>query len=316
MPTRRASASLFAASPSLWAASASVWAASAFVWMACFALTAAPLAGRAQAARQTASPSQPSLAAASPNLAGIAHVALRVNDLNASVAFYQRLGFVRAFALSCDGKVYEAFLKLNDRQFLELYPATPQTSQTSLQTGFLHLCFAGANLQSVHDFYAAQGLAPTPVRTAGAGNLLFTMPGPQTPTGPQNMEHTQYMPGSLHSRDFGQHLGPDRIAIKLVAVTLAADDPPAAAALYAKIGFIPEAVGSNPATIFQLPGAPDQSIEIVPADSLGFKARFSLEWALGMGAPALRARGIPFLSIDRNFILHDSDGNEILLAAR
>jgi catechol 2,3-dioxygenase-like lactoylglutathione lyase family enzyme len=296
-------------------------AATASLFVAFLILSAAPPTASPQAARRPATPAHAAPAQAppapaapadpSPNLAGIAHIALRVSDLNASVTFYQRLGFVRAFALSRDGKVYEAFIKLNDRQFLELYPATPQ----SPQTGFLHLCFVGANLQWVHAFYVAQGLTPTAVRTAGAGNLLFTMAGPPTPTGPQNLEYTQYMPGSLHSKDFGQHLGPDRIATKLIAVTIAADDPTTASAFYTRIGFIPEAAGSNAARVFQIPGAPDASIEIVSADSLGFQARFTLQLAPGMGATALRARGISFLTIGRTLILHDPDGNEVDFAS-
>jgi catechol 2,3-dioxygenase-like lactoylglutathione lyase family enzyme len=179
-------------------------------------------------------PAQQPAAAPSPNLAGIAHFAIRVHDLDASVAFYLKLGFVRAFALSRDGAVYEAFLKINDHQFIELYPTTPQDSQV----GFLHLCFEGNTLQAVHDYYLTNGLKPTNVQTGGAGNLLFSMPGPLSPTGPQNMEYTQYMPGSLHSNDVGQHLGPDRIATQMTLVTLAVDDPAGAATFYReKIGF-------------------------------------------------------------------------------
>jgi catechol 2,3-dioxygenase-like lactoylglutathione lyase family enzyme len=268
-------------------------------------------APRLLAAAQATQAQPPSAAAPSPDLAGIAHVALRVNDLSASIAFYRKLGFVQAFALSRNGEVYEAFIKLNDRQFLELYP----TTQKDPQAGFLHLCFEGASLQAVHDFYVAQGLSPTPVRTAGAGNLLFTIPGPQTPTGPQNMEYTQYMPGSLHSKDFGQHLGPDRVATQLISVWIAADHPAAAAAFYTTAGFVPADAGASPASRFTLPGAPDESVEIVPADSLGFKAHFTLKLAPGMGATALRARGISFLPIGNNLTLHDPDGNDIVLAS-
>jgi catechol 2,3-dioxygenase-like lactoylglutathione lyase family enzyme len=151
------------------------------------------------AQQPVATPPAATTAPPSPNLAGLAHVAIRVHDLDASVAFYQKLGFVRAFALSRDGVVYEAFIKINDQQFLELYPADTKNTQV----GFLHVCFYGHDLQSVHDDYIAHGLAPRDVRTAGAGNLLFTMPGPATPTGPQNMEYTQYMPASMHSKASG-----------------------------------------------------------------------------------------------------------------
>jgi len=246
----------------------------------------------------------------SPNLAGIAHVAIRVHDLDASVAFYQKLGFVRAFALSRDGAVYEAFIKINDRQFIELYPATPQNSQT----GFLHLCFEGKDLHSVHDYYVAHGLKPTDVKTAGAGNLLFSMPGPLSPTGPQNMEYTQYMPGSLHSKDTGEHLGADRIATQLVSATVAVNDPAAATAFYLeKIGFTQKK--SQAKTLLAIPGATaNETLEIVPSQPLGFKARITFAADPAKASIALRAREIPFsFAVDHELSLSDPDGNLIIL---
>jgi catechol 2,3-dioxygenase-like lactoylglutathione lyase family enzyme len=249
-------------------------------------------------------------AAPAPTLAGIAHVAMRVHDLDASVAFYQKLGFVRSFALSRDGKVYEAFIKINDRQFIELYPVSEKTPQV----GFLHLCYEGDDLNSVHDFYVSEGLHPISVRTAGAGNLLFTMPGPMTPTGPENLEYTQYMPGSLHSKDFGKDLGSERIGKKLVRVTIATQDPDAARAFYVNmLRFVPETPGSNHLT---LPGNDTESVEIVPAQPLGFRASIGFEANLPEAVSALRARDIAFTrygdASHPALKLTDPDGNEIL----
>ena len=275
-------------------------------------LAAHTVPGRTQ--RQTQSSPSPTVqtsppaAAPAPNLAGLAHIALRVRDLDASVAFYENLGFVRAFALSRDGKVYEAFIKINDRQFIELYPATPEHPQV----GFLHVCFEGNDLYALHNFYIAQGLLPTVVKTAGAGNLLFTMPGPATPTGPQNMEYTQYMPGSMHSKDFGQHLGADRIATAMVAVTLATDSPAEARAFYlGKAGF---AAAADAAVT--LPGAPAESLEIVPMQSLGFRSRITLKVDnLSHARSMLKQRAIPFVKSARSLVVTDPDGNATLLEA-
>jgi catechol 2,3-dioxygenase-like lactoylglutathione lyase family enzyme len=243
----------------------------------------------------------------SPNLAGIAHIALRVRDLDASIAFYQKLGFVKAFDLSRDGKVYEAFIKINDRQFIELYPVDAKNPQP----GFLHVCFEANDIQSVHDFYVAQGLKPIDVRKAGAGNLLFTMPGPMTPQGAQNMEYTQYMPGSLHSKDFGQHLGADRIATKLTSVEIAAEDPAAANAFYTgKIG-APMAGRVSPGfAAHVLPGTVNDTIVIVPSASLGLKAEIVLsapdaaaaKLALKVSGLKLEASGVELLDPDGNRI--------------
>src|SRR5579871_5422094 len=59
-----------------------------------------------------------------PPLAGIAHVAIPVHDLATARDFYAKLGFLEAFNLAKDGVVYESFIKINDHQFIELYPTT------------------------------------------------------------------------------------------------------------------------------------------------------------------------------------------------
>jgi catechol 2,3-dioxygenase-like lactoylglutathione lyase family enzyme len=131
----------------------------------------------------------------------------------------------------------------------------------------MHLCFEGADLHALHDFYVSEGLTPSPVNTAAAGNLLFTLRGPQQATSPQNIEYTQYMPGSKHTLDFGQHLSPDRVADKMTVVVLAMQDPAAARDLYiTKLGFT--ASKSNP-MLLTLPGKSGQQVEIVPVDTLG-----------------------------------------------
>jgi catechol 2,3-dioxygenase-like lactoylglutathione lyase family enzyme len=270
-------------------------------------------------AQQATTPAPAS--APSADLAGIAHVAIRVKDLDTSVAFYEKLGFVRAFALSRDGKVYEAFIKINDHQFLELYPV----DEKNTQIGFLHVCFYGNDLQSVHDYYVAHGLTPKDVRTAGAGNLLFTMPGPATPTGPQNMEYTQYMPASMHSKAIGQFLGPDRIATHLIEVAIAFDDPSAASAFYRdKVGFIPEQAGPVPQpgfpTLFGVPGNPAESIRIESNREVGIRARITFAADPVTAAKTLTQRGVPFTQNarygTRDLLLRDPDGNEIFLRGK
>ena len=157
-------------------------------------------------------------------------------------------------------------------------------------------------------------MTPTAVKTAGAGNLLFTMPGPLTPQGPQNMEYTQYMPGSLHSKDFGQHLGKDRIATEIVNVTIGADDPIGARAFYA------EKVGFNlpyPASAYlSLPGNNKEVVAIEPAKFVGQRATVYLAGgpAFHLGKDGFKERGLTFAlggNNDRSF--GDPDGNNIII---
>jgi catechol 2,3-dioxygenase-like lactoylglutathione lyase family enzyme len=214
-------------------------------------------------AQQVAMPPETTVPASSPAMNGIAHIAIRVKDMNASVDFYHKLGFDHPFDRKTGDVVTQSFIKINDRQYIEIYPVTPRDPQI----GFLHLCFEGTDLNALHDFYVAEGLTPISVRTAGAGNLLFTMKGPEQPSGPQNIEYTQYMPASFHSKDFGQHLGPDRVGDTMIVVALSMQDPAAARTYYLqKLGFSPSPAGPNR---LDLPGKSGESVEIVPASELG-----------------------------------------------
>jgi len=256
------------------------------------------------------------IAQQAPPLAGIAHVAIRVKDLAASIAFYQSLGYVQAFDLRKDNVPYESFIKINDTQFIELYPVTDKDPQPA----FLHLCFEGDDLEPIHDDYISHGLTPNDVRKAGAGNMLFTMPGPMQPIGPnfqpipQNIEYTQYMSGSLHSRDFGQHLGPDRIGDRLLGVALAMSDPEAARMFYInQLSFKP--LPGEPMTM-HLPGNSGEEIQIVPAP-LGQHARIIFETSsLGRSGRRLSHERIKFKKTDDLISFTDPDGNQILVRQR
>ena len=57
----------------------------------------------------------------SPSLAGMAHVAFRVTDLSRSREFYPTLDFVEAFEFHDPGKPPVSYVKINNRQFIELY---------------------------------------------------------------------------------------------------------------------------------------------------------------------------------------------------
>jgi catechol 2,3-dioxygenase-like lactoylglutathione lyase family enzyme len=247
-----------------------------------------------------------------PSLNGIAHIAIRVHNLDAARDFYKKLGFDEAFALSKNGAVYQSFIKIDDRQFIELYPATAKDTEI----GFLHLCFESDTLQAVYDDYIARGVTPNfKIRKAGAGNLLFTLKGPMQATGPQNIEYTQYMPGSRHYSDRGQHLGADRVGIELVSVTLAMQDPAVAQDFYLKqLQFTPDAHHSG---VFNLPGASGEQVEIVPVASLGSKGRITLATSsLDRSAKLLKHAHLAFKKSKKALTVTDPDGNLIVIEAR
>lgn len=278
-------------------------------------------------ASTTAAPAQ------TPPFNGIAHIAIRVQNIAASLAFYNKLGFQQAFAnTGRDGSVSQSFLKLNDKQFIEFYPASPPNpanpqSNAQSTSSFLHLCFEASDINATHDFYVAEGLAPISVRTAAAGNLLFTLKGPQQPTFAQNIEYTQYMPTSRHTLDIGQHIGPDRVADKMTVVALAMQDPASARDFYlTKLGFT--ASKSNP-MLLNLPGTSGQQVEIVPADPLGSSSSIVLTTpSLDKSAAQLTRQQVAFkraasTATDANgktrseemITVTDPDGNILRIAA-
>lgn len=248
----------------------------------------------------TAAPAQ------SPALAGIAHAAIRVGDIDRSRAFYERLGFQVAFSMSKEGKPTEVFFKINDRQFLEIYPI----SQPSQKIGFMHVCFEAADLQALYDAYVAHGLTPTPVKRAGAGNLLFTLKGPEE----QNIEYTQYMPGSMHWNDRGKNLGPDRIAQQIAGLSVAMQDPKSAETFYLeKLGFRAASRHLQHGGIaLDLPGISGEKLQLT--SSVPFQLFLSVP-NTARAAAQLKTLHISFHKQHSILTIKDPDGNEIVLIA-
>jgi catechol-2,3-dioxygenase len=234
-------------------------------------------------------------------LAGIAHVALRVSDLARSRDFYQKLGFEQSFAFTKDGATTEVFLKVNDRQFIEMYPQ----GQPPQEIGFMHVCFESTDLEQLNRAYRARDLSPTPVKRAGAGNLLFTMVGPEQ----QNIEYTQYMPGSLHSKDQGQHLGANRISEEIFGVSLRMEDPVVARAFYEQmLGFHESRnVFESGVVPLLMPGSSGQVVEITPGV---FQLLLSVP-SLRHAAAQLNALHIGFEKEKSMLVIQDPDGNRV-----
>jgi catechol 2,3-dioxygenase-like lactoylglutathione lyase family enzyme len=245
-------------------------------------------------------------ATATPALSGIAHAAIRVSDLARSRAFYEKLGFEEAFAMDKGGTPTEAFLKINDRQFIELYPQR----DASQPIGFMHVCFESADLEALNRDYLARGLTPTPVRKAGAGNLLFTMQGPER----QNIEYTQYMPGSKHTNDVGLHLGVNRISTQIVGLGIEMQDPAAAKSFYEqKLGFRPaqHAFEAGFAAL-EIPGDSGEQIEFIPrASGPTFRLVFAVT-DLSRAAAQLKALQPSVIKHESELAIQDPDGNIIV----
>jgi catechol 2,3-dioxygenase-like lactoylglutathione lyase family enzyme len=183
---------------------------------------------------------------------GIAHIAFRVSDLDREIVFLGKLGYQEAFTLTRDGKITEVFIKINDHQFIELYPQT----SPSQPIGWMHVCFEAGDLNVLHKYYVSEGLDLSPVQKASAGNLISSMKDPEG----RVTEFIQYMPGSRQTLDRGQHLGVDRVSTSLIGFDLPVREGAAMKELYADFGF--EADQENGNVRLTTPGAPDIHIEL------------------------------------------------------
>jgi rhamnogalacturonyl hydrolase YesR/catechol 2,3-dioxygenase-like lactoylglutathione lyase family enzyme len=217
------------------------------------------------------------------NQSGIAHVAFRVANLEATRAFYNKLGFDQFFEMKRGDQTTEAFLKVNDHQFIELYPQ----ADASRPLGLMHVCYESHDLESLHAEYVKRGLAVSDVRKAGAGNLLMVMKDPEG----QVIEYTQYMPGSRHFEDRGKHLGEKRVAQIMVGATSVARDVPAMRSFYLdKLGF--GNINTGDSARLRMPGDSGQEVDLVAA---GADVKSGVEFGvadLGRTAETLRGFGL------------------------
>ena len=245
--------------------------------------------------------------AQSPAINGIAHVAYRVSDLDKEVAFLQKLGYQQSFGFTdAAGKTTEVFIKINDRQFFEVYPQTDPAQKL----GWMHVCYESADIDALYSMLVAHGLKPTPVRKAGAGNMLTTMNDPENRT----TEFTQYMPGSRHTLDKGLHLGDHRISDQLLGFSLPVPDLDAARKFYtAGLGF--DARDGKNGLRLSIPGVPDARIQIRPAAAdTTPETLFSVPDA-AKTLQQLQAAGL-HPKQDRNRVLvNDPDGNVLAFVA-
>jgi catechol 2,3-dioxygenase-like lactoylglutathione lyase family enzyme len=233
-----------------------------------------------------------------PPLAGIAHEAFRVSDLDSSRDFYHKLGFEQAFEFADPGKPAVAFIKINDRQFIELYARL----DNSQDLGLMHFCFEADDIAAVHDAYAARQLNPTAAKKARAGNLLFVMHDPEG----QLLEYTQYLPGSLHSLDRGKHLGAERISERLLGGATLVHDLAAEHAFYiSKLGFESRSADGNR---LLLPGGSGDEVNLEAASATSKSAiMFAVEDSK-QTARALRRRGFAVQTNHESVSITGPDG--------
>jgi catechol 2,3-dioxygenase-like lactoylglutathione lyase family enzyme len=141
-----------------------------------------------------------------PKILGVAHIAVFVSDLTKARAFYEDLlGFDEPFTLpKPDGSVQIAFVKINDRQWIELF------NQSTAGEGQLnHIALYTDDADRMRDYLAAKGVeVPATVGRGRTGNKNFTIKDPDGHT----VEIVEYQPDSWTAKDAGKHVPATRLS--------------------------------------------------------------------------------------------------------
>ena len=246
------------------------------------------------------------LQAQTGQITGIGHIAYRASDLDKEVAFLAKLGYEKSFGFTdAAGKTNEVFVKVNDREFIEVYAQTDPAQPL----GWMHVCYEADDINGLVAALTARGLPAKPARKAGAGNLISSLDDPEK----RVTEFTQYMPGSRHTLDKGLHLGEHRISDKLLGFEVPVPDVEAAKKFYvAGLGF--EAREGKEGLRLSVPGAPDLRIQIRAAATGGPETLFRVADA-AKPAEQLKALGLTVKQERNRVLVSDPDGNVFAFVA-
>jgi len=168
-------------------------------------------------------------APARPKILGVAHIGLRTDNLEQARKFYGGiLGFQEPFTYSENGKLLLTYFKVNDHQYIEVFPELKDPKQDRLS----HISFETTDAQQLRDYLASKGVkVPEKLEPMGDGNRGFDVTDPDG----HDVEFVQLMPGSLHETHFGKALPDSRISQRIIHVGVVVSDRAAADHFYKDI---------------------------------------------------------------------------------
>lgn len=159
-----------------------------------------------------------------PHIVGISHIGLLTHDVDKARAFYGGfLGYQEPYSLNNpDGSLSMTFFKVNDHQYIELYPErNAAEANTDRET---HISFETDDIEGLRAYLASKGVAvPEHLHPGRIGNLSFEF---KDPAG-HLVEMVQYMPGSKTVAAYGKYMSDARISTRMphVGVIVTQLDP-------------------------------------------------------------------------------------------
>ena len=147
-----------------------------------------------------------------PHITGVSHIALFVHDIDKARGFYKDfLGFGEPFKLdNADGSLSLTFIKINDRQYVELFPekeaGTDRLNHISIETD---------NAEAMRLYLKAKGIkVPDTTPKGRIKNSNFNIKDPDGHT----VEIVQYEPDGLSMVNKGKFMDGPRISTRMAHV--------------------------------------------------------------------------------------------------
>jgi len=145
----------------------------------------------------------PQSAVQRPAITGVARIALKTNDLAAARRFYGHdLGFAE---VPGPGAVF----KVNDHQYIELYPQLKSEDEDRL----INVAYETTDAKQLRDYLAAHSIeVPAAVAKQWDGNLAFSVKDPEG----REIAFVQYLSDSQTGRQSGKSLPATAISARII----------------------------------------------------------------------------------------------------
>jgi len=159
-----------------------------------------------------------------PPILGVAHIALKTNDLNAAKEFYGHyLGFDQVESTPPHGIAF----KVNDHQYIYVAD-TLMGDEDRLD----HIAFETTDARQLREYLGAHGVkVPDKLEPDLDGNYSFMVEDPEG----HHIEFVEYRKGSAQSKDFGKNLAKTRISERIIHCGFTIQDEAGADRFYADI---------------------------------------------------------------------------------
>lgn len=145
-----------------------------------------------------------------PRILGVAHAAFYVTDMAKARAFYEGfLGYASPFSIPRKGGGDLVWIKINDRQTVELFPGSEVSPQADR---LFHIALETDDAEGMRLYLQSKGIAvPDKTGVGKIGNKNYFIKDPNGNT----VEIVEYLPDSWTMREQGRFLPDTRISTRM-----------------------------------------------------------------------------------------------------